>query len=368
MSSKIPVINGLRGIAMIGVMYHHFPSAVTQAGWHSFLLAGFPVFPLTLLSNAFQGVALFFFLSGLVLALPYAKGERRFGTWSDIWAFYRHRALRLLPLYYLSVILCLIFIEQPRTTDELLRSLFVFGTSTYTFGTGMFLPPMNVVLWTISLEIWFSLLFPWLMMAVQRVGIFGVAAGMVVTGYAAKTIGVLLVERRVLTLIEGTTNPAFDHLLCRLDDFGFGMLLAYLYVRHPALVTKHRAGLAGLVLILAGFLLRDYVSLRLLPLSAYPLSPLLLGLGFLLSVGWLLMHARSLIARVLSNRPLQMIGLMSYSLYIWHRVIMRPLHAGESDVRTLIYFVLLGILCFFSYRFVEFGRVKNVRELLPGKY
>src|SRR6266436_3965033 len=53
-----------------------------------------------LLTNGSTGVNLFFVLSGFVLSLPFAAGDRPLGTTRDWLSFYRRRALRLMPLFY----------------------------------------------------------------------------------------------------------------------------------------------------------------------------------------------------------------------------------------------------------------------------
>ena len=65
-----------------------------------------------LVRNAALGVDVFFVLSGFVLYLPYRAGSRQFLSRADVKTFYKHRANRLLPLYFIVVLIGLIFHTQ----------------------------------------------------------------------------------------------------------------------------------------------------------------------------------------------------------------------------------------------------------------
>jgi peptidoglycan/LPS O-acetylase OafA/YrhL len=53
-------------------------------------------------------VNLFFILSGFVLFLPYAAGQRVMASWADVRHFYGRRFLRLMPLYYFAAVVILV--------------------------------------------------------------------------------------------------------------------------------------------------------------------------------------------------------------------------------------------------------------------
>src|ERR1019366_5166991 len=96
---RLAVINGLRGYAILGVIYFHLIGVFfNRPGWFTFSIGNLPVFPLTYLGHGWLGVDLFFILSGFVLYLPYANGSRELKTKDHLWTFYKNRASRLLPL------------------------------------------------------------------------------------------------------------------------------------------------------------------------------------------------------------------------------------------------------------------------------
>ena len=97
----IPALDGLRGIAIILVMLHHFTYYRPTAGIDA--LIGNVVF------FVWTGVDLFFVLSGFLITgilLDTRDSERYFTT------FYARRTLRIFPLYYL--VLFLAFVVLPK--------------------------------------------------------------------------------------------------------------------------------------------------------------------------------------------------------------------------------------------------------------
>src|SRR5579859_1718984 len=108
---KLEVINGLRGAAIVAVIWHHLFGLYFKPGSAAALqpapMGGF------FLSYGWIGVQLFFVLSGFVLYLPYAEGRAKLSSGTEVLVFYRHRAARLLPLYYIVALLCLALNQTP---------------------------------------------------------------------------------------------------------------------------------------------------------------------------------------------------------------------------------------------------------------
>jgi Acyltransferase family len=90
----LPQIDGLRGVAICAVIFQHAFSHGISHALVAFGVIGFPY----LVDNGWMGVSLFFILSGFVLSLPYTGAETKFYDLAEVFAFYRRRARRLLPL------------------------------------------------------------------------------------------------------------------------------------------------------------------------------------------------------------------------------------------------------------------------------
>ncbi len=109
MFAHTPALDGIRGIAILLVLVHHFTlfDPITTIGaWFGFF---------TLLG--WSGVDLFFVLSGYLITgiLIDARGSRRYFT-----SFYARRTLRIFPLYYLVVFLSFVVLPYFPWWHELL--------------------------------------------------------------------------------------------------------------------------------------------------------------------------------------------------------------------------------------------------------
>jgi peptidoglycan/LPS O-acetylase OafA/YrhL len=176
---KLPQIDALRGIAVLGVVWHH---------GYSRLFAGYP-----LIGDGWYGVALFFTLSGFVLALPFLRDGRRM----DVAAFYLRRIRRLYPLFALVSIVGALMCSAP------LWSVAITLSTLHLFSPHLFLPPVNGAFWSLSVEVWLSALLPIILLVGKRIGY---------TRYV--WLRCFFQQRRVL----------LDHCLCFLLSIRFGVL------------------------------------------------------------------------------------------------------------------------------------------------
>ena len=362
--SKIGALNGLRGIAIAMVVLHHLfipytarnplrPGEIDGEG----LFAAF-------INDAPLGVNIFFVLSGFVLYLPYRTGRRAMGGLAGFPAFYLHRAQRLLPLYYIVVLVTLALHSKELAGSSgwylelgaLLSTLFIFSAHG-------FMPPSNVVLWSVSVEIWFSALFPVFVLLVQRWRTPNVVVGTVVVCAAFAYIGHSISIERV-----GYFWPFTDGIFGSCYEFLLGMMVCDLYVKgveNPVLRGRHSQLLLPGAVITVG-------ALYLMHHAAFVELRTLGTIGFAVGFAFVLVSILSGVnplRRVLENWPLQVLGCMCYSIYAWHGIIMNemipPSTSSLSDTLRLLapfLFVTLA-LSGLSYRYIEFGRERNWKAL-----
>ena len=107
---RIAPINGLRGLAILSLLFSNITHDLFLSG--PFLPKG-NLSPGALISSTWSGVDLLFILSGFVLFAPYAGGRRALTSGDALWQFYRHRLLRLMPLYYLALAIDLFVKPKP---------------------------------------------------------------------------------------------------------------------------------------------------------------------------------------------------------------------------------------------------------------
>jgi peptidoglycan/LPS O-acetylase OafA/YrhL len=358
-SEHLAVINGLRGWAILAVLYHHiFAMVLTPIGFASQNLHGQVVSPYALLSNGWLGVNLFFVLSGFVLMLPIARGDRSMASFRDALGYYRKRARRLLPLYYLVILLTMLMRPlQKLSSPDFWQDAVRYLTLTFTVREPIFFTWYNPVLWSLAVEVWFSILFPALVVFWRR---FGMGTLLVVA--LPLSFGVRLYATSRYANAPAVLNFIKDNLPGRLDDFVVGMAIAVWSTRqHRPSVAKTIAGF-GVALLLLTFAANCWNNILLKNLDyryAAALNDIELVAFAALIFGLLLCPSRW-VALPFTSPPVQLLGMMSYSLYIWHAMGVRRADHGPEDVP--VYIALFLGLSVVTYRFVEFPR-KGFSEL-----
>ncbi len=180
-----------------------------------------------LLSRLDFGVALFFVLSGFLLSRPFFAAAVE-GRPAPSYPFYLwKRALRVLPLYWVTVVAALLLLDDNRGAGpgEWLRDL----TLTQIYAGGLLSFGLTQM-WSLCTEVAFYLLLPWVCAALlARRGPH--AGRWVLGGLAALTAAGLAWQ----TVVAPRTNPVQEHLHQWLPGFlpwfCVGLLFAYVGVR-----------------------------------------------------------------------------------------------------------------------------------------
>jgi peptidoglycan/LPS O-acetylase OafA/YrhL len=333
-----PEIDGLRAIAVIGVLIYH---ADISIGDHRVLPGGF------------LGVDVFFVISGYlitaILLRSIGDGSFSFG------AFYERRARRILPAL-LAVMLCTIplawryllpgpFIEYAQSllaTSAFSANFFFWTLDPYTSEPSAFKPLLHT--WSLAVEEQFYLVYPALLclLCLNR------------RKWLAVTLLLLAGSSLLLAAWTGANYPSanFYGLPTRFWELLVGSLLASWEHERPGLTGRAGGGwlrLLGLVMICVSYQwLQDDQGL-----PSWPSLVPVLGTALLLAAP----GGPDRISRLLSAPVLVGIGLVSYSLYLWHQPIFafsRLALPGEiSLANKLLLLLLCGGLAFLSYRYVE---------------
>lgn len=157
---RVLELDGVRGLAILMVLvYHGFASTMVTA---PFAWTGFPRRVEFVASVGWMGVDLFFVLSGFLITgiLLDSTGKPHFFR-----NFYARRALRILPLYYL--ILVIIAVLSKGSGSYILLGAFYLSNLAPIFGVAVIYGP----LWSLSVEEHFYLLWPWLVSRLKLRGI-----------------------------------------------------------------------------------------------------------------------------------------------------------------------------------------------------
>jgi peptidoglycan/LPS O-acetylase OafA/YrhL len=298
----LPQVDGLRCVAIVLVLAFHFGVPGFRAG--------------------FVGVDIFFVISGFVIFRMLFREMALSGSVS--WPrFVVRRIRRLVPAACAMVLLTLVtgwFILDAIDYRALCASALAFlslgsniffsATMGYFAGSSELYPLLHT--WSLSVEEQFYILVPFLIWFLQKT-----CRRDSVVSILGKILFTISILSFVANLIVCNNSPTwgFYSLLTRIWQFGVGAMLAF--PRFAAALRGLSSRLAGALFILGAALLG--ISLLVVTSVKYPkfqgLMPTLGSVAVLCAVsgnrdGWA--------SKLLSLKPLVWMGLLSYSLYLWH--------------------------------------------------
>ena len=341
-------IDGLRAVAVLAVIaFHAFPSVMP---------------------GGFIGVDVFFVISGFLITTLIIKGQEQNNF--NFRAFYASRARRLFPSLILVLLACQIFGWFGLLSDEykalgkhvaasavFIPNLIFWSESGYFDYAAAAKPLLH--LWSLGIEAQFYLLWPtiiWLSMkcklSLQRLAVATLLASLLFN----------------LLMIETEATATFFSPLSRMWELLSGCLLAFfiknktnefevLKEKIPStMALEHGLGALGLLLLTYGMF---FFNQDMLFPGAWALIPVI-GTALIILAG----EKSWLNQRLLSNRLLVGIGLISFPLYLWHWPLLSfafILEGTQSDeplriALVILAFVLAGLTYYFLERPIRFSR------------
>ncbi len=307
-SVHVPVLDGVRGVAILLVLVYHLALWVLgpPAG-----RAGKLFYEIAL--RGWVGVDLFFVLSGfLITGILYdAKGGAHFFR-----NFYARRSLRIFPLYF--AVLAVVIGLLPRLIPEhrgLLR-LADDGAWYWTYTTNLLIArdgwPDTAALahfWSLAVEEQFYLVWPFVVFCLARKRLLSVCAGCVVLAIFVR-LGLAASHHTVASMV---LMPA------RMDALAAGALVALLARGPGGLAVYRRCArwvmfAAGTAFVALTVVYHDSYSRPLLGGGLTSLSCLFASLLVLL----LTAAPGSPLSALFGSRALRFFGRYSYGLYVFH--------------------------------------------------
>ncbi|GGM22028.1 acyltransferase [Micromonospora sonchi] len=336
-----PDIEGLRALAVLLVVL-----------WH----ADAPLF-----SGGFVGVDVFFVISGYLITRGVALEVAERGRLS-LSRFYARRAKRLLPSAGLVLLAALVltYLVLPdirwRDTawDVVTSALYVvnwrFAEQAVDYLAAEQAPSIVQHYWSLAVEEQFYLVWPLLLVAVawwaRRHGSTrsSFRAGALV---AVGVLGLISFAWSVF-LVETDPGRAYFATTGRIWELAVGALLALAPLRLPAAVAPV-LGWAGVAAVAGSAVLVDTSS----PFPGLLALPATIGTALVIAAGPT--HRYGPVA-MLRLRPLQFLGGISYTLYLWHWPLLVVFTVGTDDpgVAAPVAAVALAILlAYLTSRLVE---------------
>jgi peptidoglycan/LPS O-acetylase OafA/YrhL len=328
-------IDGLRAVAILAVVLYHYGVLNVSGG--------------------FVGVDIFFVISGFVItSLLIAEIEdERF----SLIGFYERRLRRILPALFVLILivsLIAIFVLPPRALTELANSVVatsLFSSNVYFWNAnrGYFEGPSEISpllhTWSLAVEEQFYIAFPILLLLALRVS----------RRFAASLILGIVVVSFALSVWASVNAPTANFYLAptRIWELLLGAALAFHQSSFEPWGRPQSEIACAIGVLLIAFALLMFSSTTPVPGLA-ALAPCL-GAALLIYGG---RNPDSTMTRLLSARPLVAIGLISYSLYLWHWpifVLLRHYVFWEPLTLsvTLSAIVVSFALAILSWRFIE---------------
>lgn len=308
-ASHLPILDGLRGIAVLLVLWAHINPAT-------------PGYPEWLVKARFlhdpgiQGVDLFFVLSGFLITRILLV-ERRQAI--PVRWFLLRRVLRIFPVYYLL----LAIVWATRGGPDIKWCAVYLSNFYFAFGGGI---TSLTHTWSLCVEEHFYLLWPPIVaLAGPTVAKRFLLWWIVPTAIVSTVLALWLLEPATAELAQRYTSPV------RFLSLGVGCLLAF-GERH-IMNSPRRYRWLGIALLLLGAASSNatlvvgpmmYSRAPLLPPSlfqaSYLVSAVMLSAGTMLCC---LCAGRYSPLQILRSAPLRAVGRISYGLYLYHMPIYR---------------------------------------------
>jgi peptidoglycan/LPS O-acetylase OafA/YrhL len=328
-------VDGLRAVAVLAVIFFHAKLLQCAGGY--------------------VGVDVFFVISGYLItslvARDIVEGKFSFVT------FYERRIRRIFPalfgvLFFSAAAACVLLAPQDLTSfGRSLVATTLFVSNVHFWHTAQPLGYFSnksvsealLHTWSLAVEEQFYLAFPIVLVILFRWTGKWTNVSLLLLSAASFGLNVWCTYHKPIAAFYFAAPRAWELLI--------GALLAnraFPALRHRS--TREAAAALGLVLIITAIF-------TLSPAAPFPgFSALLPCLG-----AWFIVYAgesgASATKTLLSFRPLVFIGVISYSLYLWHwpfLVFSRYFVAGElSSAETTLVLVTSAVIAFLSFEFIE---------------
>ncbi|MGH9301230.1 MAG: acyltransferase family protein, partial [Acidimicrobiales bacterium] len=322
-SRAIESLRALAALAVVeghifGVSRHYGPGIYATFFSRARLAGGF-------------GVYLFFPLTGFLLFRPFA--QRYFGDGRPIrlGRYAANRAVRILPLYYVVLIVYLLAFDHGGSFTTWWRSALMLEN---------FFPQtlnhVDGVVWSLVVEVQFYILLPFLAAGLARLArgsIYRCMGLVLILGALAEVVRLVTV-----TWVHNADVRWQYSLPSTFVFFTAGLLLALVQV---AWAGRRPSWLRG-VLLRSDLWCAGGIVLWAIVAYSYNLDILLVPAALLIIGAVSLPLQPGLSTRFLRWKPIAALGVASYSLYLWHFPLVQ--HIGAASWAPSNYLVLIILL------------------------
>ena len=343
-------LNGLRAIAVIGVIIYHI----------EIFLNGNKVFP-----GGFLGVDIFFVISGYLITSLILKEIISTNNFSFKF-FYFRRAKRILPalvaMIFISILFAWIYLT-PKNFLEYSNSIkaslffysnyfFYFQDLVYNSKDSLLKPLLHT--WSLAVEEQFYIFFPIFFFTIYKF----IKKKLLIFFFVFLLVNFLI----SIYIVYSNSSFAFFSNFSRLWEILFGSLLAVLEVKDKKIKFRYSqfSPLIGFALILFSYLYFDKHTIHPSQLTLIPILGTFMIIHFI--------KVDDLTYKFLTIKFFSKIGLWSYSLYLWHYPVFafarnRGKDLSETDkIELLVITFLISIISYYMiekpFRNIDIKRVR----------
>ena len=305
---RIPELDGLRGIAVLMVVsFHYINNQLINSGSR----IGKVIYKLT--AFGWVGVDLFFVLSGFLIGTILMNNRNAKNYFST---FYIRRIVRIIPNYYLLIGLFVVIGLIPFFASDyfltgnnvipvwaylvMVHNIFIahlrnFGTTSIS------------ATWSIGVEEQFYIIFPFLVYFLKQ-------------KWLPWLLGLAIIIAPIARMQYDHWIPAYVLLPCRMDSIAFGALIAYVNHFHSLTGVVKRYRSAIFLFLALDIALCIFLSARYGDLGVFRNT--LFAIIFSAMVVFALVYKNTIYGSILRFQKLVWIGTISYSLYLFHDLIL----------------------------------------------
>jgi peptidoglycan/LPS O-acetylase OafA/YrhL len=343
---RIATLDGWRGVSISLVVIGHT--------WNYRLAAQYAERVNLASELATVGVYAFFFISGFIIT-KICLHEYNTSTFS-VRNFYLRRFFRIVPPFF-SLLVVVAVASSLSLIDQSRSGI---------FSAGMFLCNINTNCgwfvghtWSLAFEEQFYLLFPLaLVMGGRRIGLIAGAIFLLIVSLPIGRFYLNLGEeaRWLISftvpfsfICAGCVAAAYERRLERLSQGKFAV--------HATFASA---------LIIAGVLIGNTTQLFPLASRASQLLALLTHLGLPLCLGWVIgssIYQRNVLTALLATPPVQFIGAISYSLYLWQQPFVAPRSLYLND-NIFLFWPGMFIAAWLSRQFIELPGIRLGKRII----
>lgn len=315
----------------------------------------------------FDGITLFFVLSGFLIGGMLLKIlNKQDHTPKTIFNFWKRRWFRILPNYFLILLIlcfCHLFFSDEYILNDMYK-YFYFGQNIFDTHPMWFFTEA----WSLSVEEWFYLIIPLLLVASSRIFNRNIKKGVLFSSLLL----IVLVTAFRLYRFDHMTIVSFDdwdlffrkQVATRLDSIMYGVIGAFIqfYYREKWLKYKKELLIIGVfLLLLSKFIIPRYADLDSLYNAVFSFSLISIATLCLLPFLSVLKSSGGILFRSIT-----FISLISYSMYLLNLSIIQRWIIQKVDwsfistnlnviilFKYSVYWILLLVLSYLLYRYFE---------------